>query len=48
MKGKLSLANGQKAICRMHKREETTIFNLVDQDFIVLQVNIPHRDAEYQ
>lgn len=37
MEGKPLLANGQKAIFRMHGKEATSIFNLVDQAFIVLQ-----------
>ena len=40
LKGKPLLANGQKAICRMQEREATSIFNLVDQDFIGLQVSL--------
>lgn len=37
MEGKPLLANGQKAIFRMHGKEATPVCNLVDQAFIVLQ-----------
>lgn len=37
MEGRPLLANGQKAIFRRPGKEATSIFNLVDQAFIVLQ-----------
>lgn len=37
MEGKPLLANGQKAISRRHRKEASSIFNLVDQAFIVHQ-----------